>query len=105
MALRVSASWHRTNMENIAEKGKVGLADFTADMFEPLVGQTLIFERPDSSDTPTLEPVRMKLLEVKRNPKSPAVRREPFSLLFVMKDQPPLGKGLHGLAHPYFEPD
>lgn len=82
----------------------MGLADLTADLFTPLVGQTIVFERPPEPDASATEPARMKLLDVSRSAKSPAVRREPFSLLFVMKDQRPLGMGLHRLLHPSFEP-
>lgn len=91
-------------MASVAATGKIGLADFAADRFEALVGQTIVFERPADSGTSAMEAASMRLLEVKRGAKSPAVRREPFSVLFAMKDQPPLGPGLHRLAHPDFEP-
>jgi hypothetical protein len=89
--------------ERTAEK-RVALADLTVEMFVPLVGKTLVFERPAHPDASPVNAVRMKLLEAKRGVKSPAVRREPFSLLFALQDQPPLGLGLHRLLHPDFEP-
>ncbi len=46
----------------------------------------------------------MRLLEVERHRRQPGLAREPFSLLFVMHDQHPLGRGLHTLLHPEFEP-
>jgi hypothetical protein len=96
-------------MGNVAEQrdislGVVGLPDFTAELFDPLLGQTVVFERPADPANISLEPARMTLLEVKRGHKSPALRREPFSLFFVLKAQPPLGVGLHRLMQPGFEP-
>jgi hypothetical protein len=91
-------------MEHVTEERQVGLADYTADHFLPLVGETLVFERPNDGTAPVTEPARMKVLEVKRGPQSPAVRREPFSVLFVMKDQPELGAGLHRLIQAGLEP-
>ncbi|HTP36316.1 MAG TPA: hypothetical protein VMJ75_29280 [Candidatus Acidoferrales bacterium] len=81
------------------EGKKTGLADLTAELFEPFIGQAITFERPAANGEAPLEPARMQLLEVKRGHNSPALRREPFSLFLVMKDQPPLGPGLHRLAH------
>jgi Domain of unknown function (DUF6916) len=91
-------------MSDTKEMGLVGLADFTADLFAPFTGQTLVFERPSAPDAPAAEPARMLLLEVKRGSPIPGFRRQPFSLLFVMKDQAPLGAGLHRLIHPGIEP-
>lgn len=87
------------DIETVPEGKKAGLADLTAELFEPFIGQTITFERPAANGGTPLEPARMQLLEVKRGPKSPALRREPFSLFLVMKDQPPLGTGLHRLTH------
>lgn len=89
-------------MEKVAEQN-VALGDFTADLFMPLIGQKLIFERPADAEVSTTEPARLELLEVKPGKKSPALRREPFSLLFVLKDQEQLGNGLHRLRQPGFE--
>jgi hypothetical protein len=83
-------------MGNVADGQIVSVVDFTADLFEPLIGQALVFGRPGEDEAP----VRLNLLEVKRGKKSPAVRREPFSLFFVLKDQAPLGDGLHRLLQP-----
>lgn len=46
----------------------------------------------------------MRLLQVERSRRHPGLAREPFSLLFVMHDQPPLSWGLHTLVHADFEP-
>jgi hypothetical protein len=77
------------------------LEEFRAEMFQPLVGESLSLTPvgvDGSSD------VQLKLLEVKIGRKSPLFTREPFSLLFALKDQPPLGNCLYGLQHPQFEP-
>jgi hypothetical protein len=87
-----------------AQQGKIGLQDFVADLFDPLVGTTLVFERPCGSEPAGQGPARMKLLEVHRGAKPLPALRQPFSLLFVVKDQPPLGTGLHRLVYPGFEP-
>ena len=76
------------------------LKDFTAEMFEPLVGETLEFV-PEGPG----ERARLKLLEVKRGQKAPMSEKDPFSLLFSLKDQPPLSPCLYGLSHPNFVPD
>ena len=81
-------------------QGQVRIEDFRVELFEPLVGQLLSFVR---SDTPEAAPVELKLLEVKKGRKSPMFEREPFSLLFSLKDAPPLEGHLHGLVHPQFE--
>jgi hypothetical protein len=92
-------------MNNVADQALVGLAELTADLFQPYVGQPVVFERPADSDTAEEEPpARMTLLEVHRGTPSPALRRTPFSLLFVMKDQAPLSLGLHRLMFPGCEP-
>ena len=91
-------------MGNVAEEQLVGLADVTASLFEPYLGQTMVFERLVDADGTVSEPAHMTLLEVRRGIKSPAMRREPFSLLFAMKDQSPLGSGLHRLVHLGCEP-
>ena len=91
-------------MSNSTGPEVVRLADFTAEVFEALVGQTLVFERPPSPGPAPAEPVRMQLLEVRRGHAAPPPLRQPFSLLLVMKDQPPLGMGLHRLIRAGLEP-
>jgi hypothetical protein len=88
---------------SVSEQKKIGLADFTADLFEPLIGQTLEFERPEIAGSVS-EPARMTLLEVERSDQLPQMLREPFSLLLALKDQEPLGRGLHRLNLPDCEP-
>lgn len=87
-------------IEIVAEEQLVDLANFTAELFEPCIGQVFVFERPTDSGGAAVEPARMMLLEVRRGVRSPALRREPFSLFFVMKDQAPLSEELHRLVHP-----
>jgi hypothetical protein len=82
----------------------VSLADFAAEVFEPLVGQTLVFERSSSEGQAPAEPARMQLLEVHRGHPAPPPLRQPFSLLLMMKDQPPLSMALHRLIHDGLEP-
>jgi hypothetical protein len=84
----------------VDERKEIGLAEFTAELFEPLLGQTLEFGRPAAVGGPGGAPARMTLIEVLRSESAPDSPREPFSLLFVMKDQAPLGVGLHSLSLP-----
>ena len=77
------------------------LEAFCAELFEPLVGGTLEFR---ADGRPELPPAHLQLVEVRRNAKSSLFNREPFSLLFSMKDQPPLAACLYALKHAQFEP-
>jgi len=45
----------------------------------------------------------MQLVEVKRLRRHAGTPRDPFSLLFVMRDQEPLGRGIPRLNHRDFE--
>jgi hypothetical protein len=84
-------------MYNVTDARTVDLAELTAELFDPYVGQMMVFERPAGSEAEEEPPARMTLLEVHRGIPSPALRRVPFSLLFVMKDQAELSFGLHRL--------
>ena len=74
------------------------LDQFTAERFLPYVGDVFLW-RPSGA----APEASMRLLEVERFREQPGLTREPFSLLFVMHDQPPLGRGLHRLVHAEFE--
>ena len=69
----------------------------TADVFEARVGEEFVFEGAAGA-------VRMKLVSLTRFPRHELTDREPFSIIFVLKDQTPLGGGLHRLVHPELEP-
>jgi len=72
--------------------------EFSPELFLPHVGETFVWRAAD-----TAAEARMKLLEVERHQRQPGIEREPFSLLFVMHDQPPLGWSLHTLIHSGFQ--
>ena len=69
----------------------VCVAQFSAALFRPHVGDTFVFERPEGGEA------RMQLLEVGGS-------ERPFSLLFVMREGQPLGWGLPRLVRAGFEP-
>ncbi|HBY62507.1 MAG TPA: hypothetical protein DEH78_22010 [Solibacterales bacterium] len=60
---------------------EVGLqmAEYRADHFEPLAGETFEFATPGG------ERLELRLLEVKRGQRLHAKLREPFSLLFALE--------------------
>jgi uncharacterized protein DUF6916 len=76
---------------------KFEIANYTADTFLPYIGQVLRFVPGD---------VQLELLEVKRHSSNgrPAGFREPFALLFALRGEDQLGRGLHRIAHDDFEP-
>jgi hypothetical protein len=69
----------------------------TADAFAARVGEEFVFEGAAGV-------VRMKLVSLARFPRHELTDREPFSIIFVLKGQDPLGLGLHRLVHPELEP-
>jgi hypothetical protein len=81
-----------------------GTKPLTADTFEPLVGEEFVFGRPANPDGGFAGLVRMKLASLTRLPLHDLTDRQPFSIIFVLKDQPPLTMGLHRLLHPELEP-
>jgi uncharacterized protein DUF6916 len=83
---------------------KKGLADFTGATLLPYAGQVFVFQRPAGPDGRPGGEARLVLLEVNQYPRQPGLSRDPFSLLFVMKGQAPLEKGLPRLMHQDFEP-
>jgi hypothetical protein len=89
--------------EGKARAERFEMPQFTADIFAAYVGQILEFERPEAREDKPPIPARMQLVEVTRHRMQAGMTREPFSLLFVMRDQPPLSRGLHRLHHDDFE--
>jgi hypothetical protein len=73
------------------------MTEFSADAFLPHVGEVFRWQ----AGAP--EARIMRLLDVERYPRRPGLAREPFSLLFVMHDQPPLAGGVYSLLHGEFE--
>src|SRR5215467_10885744 len=86
-----------------ASTARIEIAQFTADIFAGYVGQIIEFERPGVSGDETTSRAHMQLVEVSRHRIQKGLRREPFSLLFVMRGQSPLSYHLHRLHHPHFE--
>jgi hypothetical protein len=98
------------------KRTKQNLKDVTAESFRPYAGRDMVFSRP-AIGTGIISPtVKMKLAEVtvhesairieSRNPAKYAKRsREPFSLVFELKEDAPLDEGLHRLMHPDFTGD
>jgi hypothetical protein len=94
---------------------RFSIEDFTAETFFPYQGQRLPFQRPPDGSGTSGDVAELELLEVTRpervlriekaDPDKHAKRlREPFSLLFALRGQAPLGMGLHRLVHTDFEP-
>ena len=76
---------------------KFEISNYTAETFEPYVGQVLTFD-PGG--------VQLELLKIsRRNPgQLPDGFREPFALLFTLRSAEQLGKGLYRIVHDDFEP-
>src|SRR6266700_5106652 len=77
------------------------LREMTAEMFQPLVGHDVSFQRPAAH----LETVGLTLINVRvsRHSSIPGMR-QPFALLFRLRDAPPLDdRRTHTLFHPDFE--
>ena len=81
-----------------------GTAPLTADEFEPRVGEEFVFARPATPDGSSAGVVRMKLASLTRLQRHDLTDREPFSIIFELKNQAPLSMGLHRLLHPQLEP-
>ena len=79
------------------------MTEFDADVFLPYVGAMFRW-RSGAANGGAPPEADMRLHEVERYRLQPGMSREPFSLLFVMRDQPPLVSGLHSLVHSDFEP-
>ena len=88
---------------------KPRMQDYTAELFEPLVGRVFVFRRPEGQAP---ESVALELLRVTAGPAMPAaaarnpqLRSRSFSLMFALQPgMEPLGKGLHVLCYDDFEP-
>jgi hypothetical protein len=74
-------------------------------MFQPMVGRTLAFLRPARPPGGQPARVELELIEVRVAASGHlAGRRQPFSLLFTLRHEPPLDdRLLHRLAEPGFE--
>jgi hypothetical protein len=79
---------------------------YTADIFEPLVGQTFLFEGPLEGQGDQAGQARLELIDARKSGSgAPAAGfREPFTLIFALRSPEPLGNGLHRIAHDNFEP-
>jgi hypothetical protein len=82
---------------------KFAMEHYTAETFEPYVGQ--VFEFDPTADLPGVagNRVQLELLEVTRSTPAPGFR-PPFALLFALRGPTSLGNGLHKIAHEDFEP-
>lgn len=78
---------------------KTGIAAVTAESFQPFVGKLLRFQRADGAA------VELELLEVTTSSRKAGLQRQPFSLLFALKGENPLGQGLLTLHHDDFAAD
>ena len=79
----------------------ITLADYRAEMFDAMVGESLVLS-PAVAGPPT---ATMKLVEVRCGSASPYFERRQFSLLFFLKDQPPLANCLYIIDRPGFAPE
>jgi hypothetical protein len=76
------------------------MPDYTADTFQPYVGQVFTFEAVHQSVV-----IGLKLLQVSRRPGGKAAGfRESFSLLFTLSSGEPSIGGLYRIAHGDFAP-
>ncbi|HUA22280.1 MAG TPA: hypothetical protein VMB25_26225 [Bryobacteraceae bacterium] len=90
----------------VARQIPFAMQNYTAETFQPYVGQVIEFERPAGATGFLGQRVRLELLEV-RKPNSggrPEGFREMFALLFALRSPEPLGNGLHRIAHDDFQP-
>ncbi len=91
---------------------QLGLLDFSAELFEPYLGQVFAFSNPEGPDG---EPARveLELFEIKRwgrpeaNRRPPVAEalapgRQPFSMLFRSSSPQPVGYRMLFLQHPDF---
>ena len=90
----------------IAKPSGRGLERATAESFEPQIGQTFEFLKPEAERGLFASTVSLKLEEVTRHTeiarleeRRPALRgkrkRQSFSLVFLLQGSNPLGQGLH----------
>jgi hypothetical protein len=83
---------------------KVEMESYTAEVFQPYVGQLMTFE--PASGKVASQRVQLELVQI-RHPRvsvRPDGLREPFALLFVSRGVGLPGSGLHRLLHDDFEP-
>ena len=82
-------------MDKVLEKHSLGR--YTSADFEPYVGKVFAFRRNDG------ERVELELLQVSPGCARAGSFRQPFSLLFSLRDKQDLGSGLLRLEHEDFE--
>ncbi len=93
---------------------KRGLENATVESFAPHIGTTFRFLKPSAEGGFLSSTVELSLASVTRHEKitrleacTPATygkrKREPFSLLFELRRQEPLGAGLHEFAQGEFK--
>jgi hypothetical protein len=84
----------------------MGLAQFTARLFVGRVGEVFRLAPSDDARGTAGGPFELELIEVRRaGGGGGEAAREPFALLFALRNRTPLGPGLHRLVHEAFEPD
>jgi hypothetical protein len=83
----------------------ISIGEFSAATFRPLVGQEIPFLRPAGPGVQA-ETVPLTLLQITEGDAANREGfRDPFSLLFTLRDSAPLDDlNLHVLHHPDFEP-
>ena len=83
----------------------IAIQDFAAEMFQPLVGRGFAFLRPAPSPDEQRTWLEMELIQVRVSASGKLDgNRQPFSLLFTLRQGPPLDdRLLHQLAEPDFE--
>lgn len=86
---------------------KEELQEFTPEAFLSHIGQVFSLESNETSQGEFRQPFKLELVEVNTHGMRAAsgkseIRREPFSLLFILQGTMPLGRGLHRLVHEQF---
>lgn len=79
----------------------ITIADYRAETFDAMVGENVVL----SPAAPGPPAATLKLVEVRRGSISPYLERQQFSLLFFLKDQPPLANCLYIIDRPGFAPE
>lgn len=80
----------------------ISMERYTSDVFAPLVGQVFCFYRSADTREPA---VRLELLEVQASAhRADVEERQPFSLLFALRDGEPTVESTLHLRHDSFEP-
>jgi len=92
----------------IERASKPTLSEFTAESFQPYIGATFVFHRAMPDGSPASDSAELELLEVSNPPGGSRNRdprwRQPFSLLFVLRQGSLSTNGLCRMLHGAFEP-